>query len=63
MERYQERPCLRQLILKDIKIRFNAFKAVVVDLRSLVVHRYQVLVVSADVFALVVVSTLKDQLF
>lgn len=63
MEIYQERPCLRQLILKDIKIRFNAFKAAVVDLRSFVVHRYQVLVVSADVFALVVVSTLKDQLF
>lgn len=62
VQRDQQRARLRQLVLKNVEVRLDAFEAIVVDLWGFVVHRHQVLVVLPYLFGLALVARLEHQL-
>jgi len=60
VEGNQQRASLRQFVLEDIEVGFDAFQPAVVDLGGLVVHGHEVLVEFSDVFCFAFVASLED---
>ena len=53
--------CLGEFVFEYIEIGFDAFESIVIYFRGLVVHGHQILIIFANIFGLVLISSFEGQ--